>query len=175
MPVIVTPTESLDEPTRADIIRVCVAAHAEPDFEHLFRYVPSGGLHFMAYEGDELVSHAVVTARWLIAPSDRRLRTGYVDAVATLPTFQGQGYGSAVMRQLAADIQGYDIGCLQTDRPGFYARLGWEVWRGTLGGIRAAEVIPTPEESGVMVLRTTRTPRLDLDGPLTVEWDGRIW
>jgi aminoglycoside 2'-N-acetyltransferase I len=81
------------------------------------------------------------------------------------------------MRRLAAEIGDYELGCLQTDGPAFYARLGWELWRGPLGG-RTGDggIVPTPEQRGVMVLRTDRTPELDLDAPLTIEQQpDRIW
>ena len=51
------------------------------------------------------------------------LKTAYVDAVATLPAVQGQGYGSALLRHLAQNIDDYEIACLQTDIPAFYQRL----------------------------------------------------
>ena len=67
------------------------------------------------------------------------------------------------MRRLAAEINDYEIACLQTDIPGFYARLGWEEWRGPLGGRGDDGLIPTPDQRGVMIHRLPRTPTLDLD------------
>lgn len=169
-------TEELDTPTRRAIIDVCVAAHQEPDFENLFKYAPTGGRHFLAYDGALLVSHASVSTRWLQPEGHPILRTAYVDAVATLPAYQGKGYGSAVMRQLALGIDDYTIACLETDRPGFYTRLGWEVWRGPLAGRSEQGLVPTPEQAGVMVLRLASTPPLNLDARLTIECQtGRIW
>jgi len=175
---VVATTQDLDARARAEIVRVCVAAHDEPDFENLFTYInpsiPSGGRHFMAFDGEELAAHAVVTPRWL-RYGDMRLTTAYVDAVATLPTYEGQGYGTAVMRMLAQNVEEYEICCLETERPPFYERLGWELWRGPLGGLRGDEVSPTPEQQGIMILRTPRTPPLDLGAELLIEADGRIW
>lgn len=152
------------------------AAHQEEDFKHLFSYIPLGGRHFLAYQGEELVSHAVVTTRWLQPEEQPLLKTAYVDAVATLPSYQTQGYGAAVMQHLAENIADYEIACLETDIPAFYERLGWEVWRGTLGGRSEQGVIPTPEQTGIMILRLERTPMLNLDGELTIECTpGRIW
>ena len=87
------------------------------------------------------------------------------------------GYGSAVMRRLARDIDDdYVIGCLQTERVTFYGRLGWEVWRGPLAGRGADGPVPTPDQTGVMVLRLSKTPAVDLDGALTIECQKeRIW
>src|SRR5574342_947242 len=92
-------TEDLNADLRTAIIQLCITAHREEDFKHLFSYIPSGGLHFLAYHETELVSHAVVTTRWLQPEGQPLLKTAYVDAVATLPAYQRQGYGSALMRQ----------------------------------------------------------------------------
>ncbi len=79
------------------------------------------------------------------------------------------------MRQLASVIAEYEIACLETDRMSFYARIGWEVWRGPLAGRKADQLVPTLAQKGVMILRLERTPPLDVDGLLVVEYDGRMW
>jgi aminoglycoside 2'-N-acetyltransferase I len=77
------------------------------------------------------------------------------------------------LRNLVDDCE---IACLETDRPAFYERLGWEEWRGSLGGRSAEGLIPTPDQSGVMILRLARTPKLDTSGPLTIEaHPARMW
>ncbi|MGH8926808.1 MAG: GNAT family N-acetyltransferase, partial [Acidimicrobiia bacterium] len=128
-------TEDLDTPTRDAIVRLCVAAHQEDDFQNLFAYIPSGGMHFLAFREELLVSHALVTTRWL-QPDDRAvLKTAYVDAVATLPELQGLGFGSKVMRRLASEVDAeFVIACLQTDEVAFYEQVGWQLWPGPLGG-----------------------------------------
>jgi aminoglycoside 2'-N-acetyltransferase I len=169
-------TEDLKAAERASIVELCIAAHQEEDFKNLFSYIPSGGRHFLAYRGAEMASHAVVTTRWLQPEGNPVLKTAYVDAVATLPAYQGQGYGSSVMGHLANNIPEYEIACLETEKTAFYERLGWEVWRGALAGRSAQGLIPTPEQKGIMVLRLPGTPDLNLDGALTIESQGgRIW
>jgi aminoglycoside 2'-N-acetyltransferase I len=169
-------TEELTDAHRASIIELCIAAHNNEDFKNLFKFIPSGGRHFLAYRGPELVSHAVVTTRWLQPEGHDVLRTAFVDAVATLPDHQGRGVGSETMRRLGTGVDDYEIGCLQTDIPEFYARLGWELWRGPLAGRTEHGTIPTPEQRGVMVLLLPNTPRLDLDAALTIERQPeRIW
>jgi aminoglycoside 2'-N-acetyltransferase I len=170
-------TEELDPVTRNAVIDLCVTAHQEDDFKNLFSYVPSGGLHVLAYQGGQLVSHAMVTTRWLQPEGQPLLKTAYIDAVATLPTHQGQGHGSTLMRRLAGAINDeYAIACLETDRETFYKRLGWETWRGALAGRSEQGLVPTPGQTGVMILRLSRTPPLDLDSALTIEHQGgRIW
>lgn len=170
-------TEDLDVPTRETIIELCIAAHQEQDFKNLFSYVPSGGLHFLAFQDEQLMGHAMVTTRWLQPEGLPLLKTAYIDAVATLPSHQGQGHGSALMRTLARRIdREYAIACLETDIPQFYERLGWEVWRGPLGGRSEQGLVPTPDQEGIMILRLSQTPALDLSASLTIECqEGRIW
>lgn len=170
-------TEELDIDTRNAIIDLCIAAHQEEDFKNLFSYVPSGGLHFLGLEGEQLVSHAMVTTRWLQPEGHPLLKTAYIDAVATLPGAQGRGHGSALMRALADRIDSdYIIGCLETERVSFYEQAGWELWRGPLAGRSEQGLIPTPEQKGIMVLRLSQTPALNLHSALTIECqESRIW
>jgi aminoglycoside 2'-N-acetyltransferase I len=170
-------TEDLAPPMRKQVTELCVAAHDDVEFRRLFlHYIPSGGRHFLVYRGDELVSHAVVTLRWLQPAEMPVMKTGFVDAVSTLPQYQGLGYGSTAMRALVAAIGDYEIGCLQTDVVGFYDRLGWEPWRGPLAGRDGNQLIPTPDQRGVMVFRLPHTPPLDLDSQLSIERQpDRIW
>jgi aminoglycoside 2'-N-acetyltransferase I len=167
-------TRELSETERSAIVRLCTEAHQE-DFGPLFSFLPPDGLHILGYVDEQLASHAVVTTRWLQPENLPLLKTAYVDAVATHPQYQGQGVGSAVMRQLASAIPDYEIACLETERVSFYTRLGWEAWRGPLAGRRGAELILTPDQKGILILRLPLTPPLDLDSSLTIEYQGRIW
>ena len=174
--VTVRTTASLSDGDRRDVIDLCIAAHELDGFEQLFELIPPDGLHVLGHRGGELVSHAVVTTRWAQPDGEPVLHTGYVDAVSTRPDLQGRHYGSAVMTRLAATIADHELGCLQTDRVAFYERLGWELWRGPLAGRSDHGLVPTPEQAGVMVLRTPRSPRLDLDALLSIECQpNRIW
>lgn len=80
------------------------------------------------------------------------------------------------MSHLASVVGDYDVACLETELVGFYERLGWEEWRGPLAGRSDQGLIPTPDQSGVMILRLPRTPDLDRDALLTIEaTEARIW
>ena len=62
------------------------------------------------------------------------VRAGYVEAVAVLPTRQGTGLGTAVMRALGEVIaREFDLGALSTGEWHFYERLG-------LGALARADV-----------------------------------
>ena len=170
-------TEALSAITRASIIELCIAAHRNADFQNLFVYVPSGGLHFLGYCDERLVAHALVTTRWLQPQGQSVLKTAYIDAVSTAPDVQGRGFGSALMRRLARDIEGsHVVACVETDIPDFYAPLGWELWRGPLSGRSEQGLIPTPDQCGIMILRLPMTPSLNVNQPLSIECQpGRIW
>ncbi len=165
--------DELSPSSRSRIIALCSRAFDE-DFHRLFQLLPAS-THVLAYAGGDLASHACWVTRWLQPGELGLLCTAYVEAVATAPDRQGQGYGSAVMRRVALEIAGYELGALSPARPHFYERLGWEPWRGPTA-IRTAEgLLHTPDEE-VMILRTPRTPALDLDALLTGEWrEGELW
>ncbi len=170
----------MTETDRAAVVSLCIAAHQNEGFAALFSFLSPECLHVLGYaENDRLVSHALISTRWLQPEGLPLLKTAYVDAVATLPLHQGHGFGSAVMRRLAAIAteDQYEIGGLETsDQAGFYQRLGWELWRGALAGRSAEGLIPTPDQTGVMILSLPLSPPLNLDSLLTIEsHPARIW
>ena len=132
-------------------------------------------IHVLAELEGVLAGHACWVTRWLSAGDRAPLRTAYVEAVATEPALQRRGIGSAVMQRVGREIQAYDLGGLCPNYPDFYARFGWETWRGPLA-IRAGDgLLETPDEH-VMILRNPLTPELDLDSRLTAEWrPGEVW
>jgi aminoglycoside 2'-N-acetyltransferase I len=136
-----------------------------------------GGVHFVLDVEGDIVTHASVVDRW-IQVGDHRLRTGYVEAVATAPDRQGDGFGSKVMTDVTSFIrERYELGALATGRNRFYERLGWETWPGR-SSIRTNEgPQPTPDDDGhILVLRTPSTPPLDPDAPISCEWrPGDAW
>lgn len=145
---------------------------SDQDFEHAL-----GGVHWLLEVDGRLVSHASVVERVLEADGVA-LRTGYVEAVATLPGHEGRGYGSAVMAGAGAHIQDrFELGALGTGRITFYERLGWRVWRGPTFVRLADGPVRTPDEDGfVLVLRTPRTPRIEMTGALSCDWrPGDVW
>lgn len=145
----------------------------DEDWDHA-----TGGLHVLVTEADEIVSHASVVERWLHT-GPHRLRTGYVEAVATRPDRRRRGYGARVMEDVAAHIRDvYELGALDTGLGGFYERLGWLRWEGPTAVRTADGEVRTPGEDGaVFVLFTpTSPPALDLTAPISCEWrPGDVW
>jgi aminoglycoside 2'-N-acetyltransferase I len=136
-----------------------------------------GGLHVLASDEHCIVAHAAVVERLLMA-ADRPLRSGYVEGVATSPEHRGRGHASTIMRESGRLIHAhFELGGLSTGLPDFYARLGWELWRGPTYARSSEGMQRTAEDDGgVMILRTGATEDLDLTLPLTCEWRaGDIW
>lgn len=138
----------------------------------------TGGTHVLLEAGGSIVSHASIVER-LLESGGHALRTGYVEAVATRPEYQGKGYATEVMHAVAGLIdERYELGALDTGLTAFYERLGWEPWRGPTAVRTERGTIGTPEEDGlVMVRRTPRSPPdLDLGAPITCDWrPGDVW
>jgi aminoglycoside 2'-N-acetyltransferase I len=116
-----------------------------------------------------LVGHAAVVERILQA-GQRQLRTGYVEAVATVPARQGQGIGRLVMTRVGRILtEGYEMGALATGVNPFYRGLGWEDWLGPTAVRDGSALRYTPGEDGhVMVMRFGRSAGLALDMILSV-------
>lgn len=158
---------------RAAIIALCAAAFAEP-FDQLFALLPDSQ-HILIADAGILICHACWVTRTLQPVGGPTLRTAYIEAVATVPDRQGQGYGKLAMTRVVEETAGYDLCALSAAVPGFYERLGWEAWRGPTA-IRTDEGrLPTPDDE-IMILRIARTPSLDLDAVITAEWrEGELW
>lgn len=146
---------------------------ADEDWAHAL-----GGTHALIETADAVIAHASVVPRTLDV-AGHPIRTGYVEAVAVLPARQGTGLGTAVMRALGEVItRDFALGALSTGEWHFYERLGWERWQGPTwvrhpDGRR--ERTPDDDDS-LMILRTPRTPALDLSAPLACDArPGDVW
>jgi aminoglycoside 2'-N-acetyltransferase I len=171
----VVTSDQLDDAARATLRALWADAFGDRfddhDADHAY-----GGVHVLATEGDEIVGHASAVPR--------RIRIGaqwwdvaYVEAVATRPTAQGSGVGSAVMHRLHEEIDArWPIAFLSTGRArDFYLRLGWEVWQGPSSVLTDRGELATDEEhGGILVRRAPGGPDLAL--PITCEdRDGDAW
>jgi aminoglycoside 2'-N-acetyltransferase I len=145
---------------------------SEEDWQHAL-----GGMHFIALVDGRIVAHASVVERELRV-AGVPLRTGYVEAVATVPSEQSRGHGTAVMRDVGRHIAAdYQLGALGTGSQPFYERLGWQIWRGPSHVRVDGQERATPGEDGyIMVLVVPRTPAIDLGAPINCEWrPGDVW
>jgi len=136
-----------------------------------------GGLHVWVSGASGLISHASLIERTLVC-SGHTLRVGYVEAVATAVRERRKGHGTSVMEQIGDLIRDrYPLGVLSTGTYAFYESLGWERWRGLtfVDGPHGRERTPDDDDA-VMILRTPRSPRLDLHGNIICDWRaGDVW
>lgn len=139
---------------------------SEEDWEHTL-----GGWHVVVVADDGVaLSHAAVVPR-VLEVADRPLHAGYVEGVATAPVRQREGLGSLAMAEVSELLhREFEMGALSTGCHGFYARLGWDGWRGPTFVRHGSEVIRTEaEDDGVMVLRFGPSKGIDLTAPLSCE------
>ncbi len=144
----------------------------ESDWDHAV-----GGTHVVLEVDDRIVSHASVVERDLHA-GGRHFRTGYVEAVATDPARQHEGFGTRVMREVGTHIaEHYELGALGTGSHGFYERLGWQTWLGPSSVRTSGGPVRTPFDDGfILVLLTPHSADLDLTTGISCEWrPGDIW
>ena len=145
---------------------------SDHDWEHSL-----GGVHALAWEGDELVAHAAVVQRRLMHRG-RALRAGYVEGVGVRADRRRRGHGAAVMDVLERVVRGaYDLGALgATDEAAaFYAARGWELWQGPTSALTPTGTTRTEQEDGSIYVLPVAVP-LDLSGELTCDWrDGDVW
>jgi aminoglycoside 2'-N-acetyltransferase I len=155
------------------------AGHPDGDFTDEDWDHTLGGIHAMAWDGEELIGHASVVQRRLLH-GGRALRAGYVEAVAVRADRRGQGHGAAVMAAVEHVIRGaYHLGALGVaqEATGFYIARGWRPWQGPTSALTPdAGIRRTTDEDGwIYVLPVAGTP-LDWSGPLTCDWrDGEVW
>jgi GNAT superfamily N-acetyltransferase len=171
---LVRSTWALTPDLRAAVVALCDRAYEEETGLLLDSLGPMQ--HVLLFAQGALVSHAAWVRRSLQVGSGPLLDAAYVELVATDPEWQGRGLASRVLKALVAHIAPlYEIAALSPSAVGFYARLGWEEWRGPLLVRSAAGPEEAPEERA-MIHRLTRTPPLDLHAPLSIEWrSGEAW
>ena len=132
--------------------------------------------HVLGFLSDSLVSHALWVTRWLQVEKIPIMRTAYIEAVATEKIYRSRGFATSVMERVAEEIQDFELAALSPFSVAYYERLGWELWHGPLFIRRGEELMRTPRDGDVMILRLPRTPILDLNTPLSAEWRaGDLW
>jgi aminoglycoside 2'-N-acetyltransferase I len=167
-------TSNLSSTVDREVHALCAEAYEE-DLAWYFTSI-GPGVHLLGWVDGRLVSHLMWVTRTLYLDHRVPLRTAYIELVATGGADRGRGYASALMRRAADEIREFELGALSPTVPDFYARLGWESWRGPLAVRTDSGLEPSPEEH-LMVLLLPGTPAaLDLGAPLSVDWrPGEVW
>jgi len=144
---------SMIEPATLERLRTLVVdafdgGFDEHDWDHAL-----GGVHCVAWEGEEPVAHAAVVSRQL-TQAGRAVRTGYVEGVVVAAAHRRRGLGHAVMEAAEGVIaSAYPVGALSSSEAGLplYESRGWLEWEGPLAVLAPDGPRPTPED-GVHVL-----------------------
>lgn len=160
---------------RGEVLSLCSDAYEE-DFTPHFRLLGTA-THVLAWESGRLVSHAAWVPRVLRVGRDRLpLSCAYVEAVATRRALQRKGLGTFVLQAVPPLLSRFDLAALSPSEPDFYAKSGWEMWRGRLFCVRDGQRSESEEEQ-VMIHRLPRTPAsLDLAADLEADWrEGDVW
>lgn len=137
----------------------------EADWEHTV-----GGWRIVLFDDDVPVAHGAVVPRTLRV-GQREFGAGYVEGVATRSGWQRRGMGSRLMVQATDLVKGkFELGGLSTGRRDFYARFGWEAWRGPSYVLNGEDLIRTPDEDdGLMVLRFGPSAHVNLVASIACE------
>jgi GNAT superfamily N-acetyltransferase len=165
--ITVIPSNQLGSEDRKQVIALCSEVF-ELDYGP---FIEAFGevTHVLGYRANEIACHALWLQRELRVGDGRTLNAAYIEAVATRPKYQRQGYGSALMRHLQKDISESGLGALSTSRDEWYEGLGWKCWLGPKYIQKGREVIATPEDC-VMVYGLPGKPLPDLTASLTADW-----
>lgn len=153
-----------------DLLDAAFAIHADPYAEEDWSNA-LGGRHFLLDDGGMIVAHASVVEREL-QTAGHRLATGYVEAVATRPSRQGQGLGSRLMGAVEQHVdRAFELGALSSAGTTLYARRGWLPWLGETYVRTEGRLIRTPEDDDALYVRpTSSSPEFDLTSSISCDW-----
>ncbi len=118
------------------------------DWEHTF-----GGQYFIGLLDNIIIAHGSVVPRNMFI-NGQEITVGYVEAIAVLPAYWRQGFGTQLMTQITQFChKTYELSMLSTDEKKFYEKLGWRQFLGESFVRNGDSVVRTAEEDyGLMLL-----------------------
>lgn len=166
--------KDLSPEEREAVVALCDLAYDEDMGAIIDEFVDP--IHVLGTFEGKLVCHALWITRYLKPEELPLLRTAYVEVVATHPDFQHKGFASAIMIKVVEEIHDFDIAGLAPFNVDYYTRLGWELWHGPMYERTESGLVASPPEERVMIYRLPKTPVLDLNAGISIEWrKGEVW
>ena len=90
------------------------------DWEHTF-----GGQYFIGLLDNIIVARGTIVPRNVLI-NGQSITVGQVEAIAVLPAYWRQGFGTQLMTQITQFCHdNYELSMLSTDAKQFYEKLGW--------------------------------------------------
>jgi len=117
------------------------------DWEHTL-----GGQYFIGFLDETIIAHGSVISRSIYI-NEKALIVGYVEAIAVLPSYWRQGFGTQLMKHITQFCyNNYELSMLSTDEKTFYEKLGWLQFQGE-SFVRNGkfEVRTVEEDDGLML------------------------
>lgn len=165
------PTGDMVEQIQALLDQAYEGDFSAEDWDYTF-----GGNRFLGYLGTEIVAHGVIVPRriWL---NDIEQQVGYVEAIAVLPKYQRQGFGTALLTEITEFAQAeYSVSMLSTDELDFYRRFGWLDFLGESYVLSGGELIRSADEdAGLMWLPGNNTGLVELTKVVCENRTGDAW
>ena len=135
-----------------------------------------GGSRFLGYLDAELIAHGVIVPRriWL---NDIEFQVGYLEAIAVLPKYQRQGYGTALLTELTKFAKAnYLVSMLSTDEKEFYRRFGWVDFTGESYVLTNGEQVRSADEdAGLMWLPGANSDLVEITKAVCEDRSGDAW
>lgn len=135
-----------------------------------------GGMRWIGSLADEVVAHGAVVARrmWI---DGKEVNVGYVEAIAVLPKYWRQGFGTILMKEITNYCEvNFELSMLSTDEKGFYRTHGWREFPGKSFVLRGENITRSADEdAGLMYLSKTGIELLETSTVLCEERFGDSW
>lgn len=164
---------------RQQIKQLCIEAFDEDPWSQ-YQFM-ADAIHVLGVVNHQVVTHALWTNRFFQFGTFPLLKTAYVEYVATLREFQGQGLASDLLKYLLyyLSFSDYKLAALNPENISFYERLGWQLWQGHLAIRKTAQWLPTPDDEIMLHYFNDLESELCLmedQTLLSADWrEGELW
>jgi aminoglycoside 2'-N-acetyltransferase I len=167
--------QQLDD-TQHHAIRALLNVAFDHEFSDEDNDHAAGGVRVIAMDGAQIVGHAALVARSITIAGTLHT-VGYVEGVAVLPSYQGQGIGAQIIRQITDMAQrDFVVNMLSTGETDFYAKFGWQRFVGQSFVDDHGTIVRTADEDEGLMLLTSLHHLNQLGVAWVCDWrTGDVW